>query len=70
MRDCAPAFPTAGGALVPLKAAAEKQGCGNFSSLWSAQAAALAVPAPATEVIQPLTHEVAERLSLLGSHGQ
>ncbi len=39
--DDAPAFPTAGGALAPLKAAAEKTGSSDFSSLWSGQAAPL-----------------------------
>lgn len=37
-----PAFPTAGGALAPLKSAAEMKGQGDFSSLWAGQAAALA----------------------------
>ena len=37
----APAFPTAGGALMPLRGITEKQGRADFSSLWSGQAAAL-----------------------------
>lgn len=37
----APAFPTAGGALAPLKTAAEAKGSGDFTSLWSGQAAHL-----------------------------
>jgi nitronate monooxygenase len=37
----APTFPTAGGALAPLKTAAEAQGRDDFSSLWSGQAAPL-----------------------------
>ena len=37
----APPFPMAGGALAPLKAAAEAKGSGDFTSLWSGQAAAL-----------------------------
>ncbi|MFT5511004.1 MAG: nitronate monooxygenase [Hyphomicrobiaceae bacterium] len=41
MSDLAPAFPTAGGALAPLKAAAEAQGVSDFTSLWSGQAAGL-----------------------------
>jgi nitronate monooxygenase len=47
MSTDAPAFPTAGGPLVPLKAAAEANGFGDFSSLWSGQAAALAREMPA-----------------------
>lgn len=38
----APAFPTAGGALAPLKAAAETTGDTGFSALWSGQSANLA----------------------------
>lgn len=37
----APAFPTAGGALMPLRGIAEKQGRPDFSSLWTGQAAGL-----------------------------
>lgn len=42
MSELAPAFPTAGGALAPLKAKAEAAGSGDFSSQWSGQAASLA----------------------------
>jgi hypothetical protein len=41
MSDAAPAFPTAGKALAPLKASAEAVGLSDFSSLWSGQAASL-----------------------------
>ena len=37
----APSFPTAGGALLPLRGVTEKQGRSDFSSQWSGQAAAL-----------------------------
>lgn len=37
----APAFPLAAGALAPLRAAHEKLGSGDFSPLWSGEAAAL-----------------------------
>lgn len=37
----APAFPTAGGALLALRGASEKQGRADFSSQWSGQAASL-----------------------------
>ena len=37
--DKAPAFPLAGGALAPLRAATEPAGSGDFMSLWSGQAA-------------------------------
>ncbi len=41
LSELAPAFPTAGGALAPLRATTEPQGSGDFMSLWSGQAAAL-----------------------------
>lgn len=41
MSDLAPAFPTAGGALAPLKAKAEAARSSDFSSLWSGQAVGL-----------------------------
>lgn len=44
--DSAPAFPTAGGALAPLRAKMEKEGSGDFMSLWSGQAAKLCRDAP------------------------
>ncbi len=41
MSPLAPAFPLAAGALAPLRAAHEKLGSGDFSPLWSGEAAAL-----------------------------
>jgi len=38
----APAFPTAGGALAPLRAVTEKAGNPDFSNMWAGQAAGLA----------------------------
>jgi nitronate monooxygenase len=62
MSTDAPAFPAAGGPLVPLKAAAEAQGLGDFSSLWSGQAAALAQEIPAGEVTRALIRDAARRM--------
>ena len=42
MNPAAPAFPLAGGALMPLRAAAEPAGSGDFGQLWSGQSARLA----------------------------
>lgn len=42
MSELAPAFPSAGGALLPLRGVAEKQGREDYSNLWAGQAAALA----------------------------
>jgi nitronate monooxygenase len=37
MNPAAPAFPLATAAITPLRAAAEKNGSGDFSPLWSGQ---------------------------------
>jgi nitronate monooxygenase len=58
----APAFPTAGGALVPLKASAEAKGLGDFTSLWSGQAAALGRALPAGELTAALVRETQARM--------
>ncbi len=66
MASEAPAFPLAGGALAPLKAKAEAQGSGDFSSLWSGQAAALGREMPAGELTRSL---IAGARALLASSG-
>ncbi len=53
----APQFPLAGGALLPLKGVVEKQGSGDFSSLWSGQAARLCKELPAGELTRYLARE-------------
>ncbi|MET0519067.1 MAG: nitronate monooxygenase [Burkholderiaceae bacterium] len=56
----APAFPTAGGALAPLRAASEPQGSGDFMSLWAGQAAPLSArDVPAGEGAGALTRRLA-----------
>ena len=55
--DAAPEFPLAAGALAPLRAKAESQGSGDFSPLWSGQAAALAQEMPARELTAKLVHD-------------
>lgn len=62
MSDLAPAFPTAGGALAPLKAKAETQGSGDFSSLWSGQAASLARETDAATLTRKLAEDGAVAL--------
>ena len=61
----APDFPLAAGALIPLRAAAEKQGSGDFSPLWAGQAAALGRAMPAAELTKKLAAETLERLQNL-----
>ena len=59
----APAFPLAGGALAPLKAAAEAKGSADFSALWSGQAAALGREMPAGDLTHLLAREALARLA-------
>ena len=62
MRDlgpisAAPAFPLAAGAIAPLRAKAEASGSGDFTPLWSGQAAALGVEMPARALMAKLAGE-------------
>jgi nitronate monooxygenase len=57
MTDVAPAFPLAGGALAPLRAATAGMGSGDFMSLWSGQSAALCRQATAGELTRRLASE-------------
>lgn len=63
MSELAPAFPLAGGALVPLRKAAEAQGDDGFQPLWAGQAAALTKAEGAGDITRRLA---AEALELLG----
>ena len=58
----APAFPLAATGLAPLRAKAEAAGSGDFSPLWSGQAAALGRELPAAELTRALA---AEALALI-----
>lgn len=62
----APPFPLAGGALAPLKAKAEARGAGDFSNLWSGQAAKLAPRLPAGELVARLAADALARLAAIG----
>ncbi len=64
LNEVAPAFPTAGGALAPLKAKAEAAGSADFSSLWSGQAAALGREMGAADLTRTLWSETLERLRM------
>jgi nitronate monooxygenase len=57
MSPLAPAFPTSGGALAPLRARSEPAGSGDFMSLWSGQAAGLGRDLPAGELTRRLADE-------------
>jgi nitronate monooxygenase len=60
--DAAPEFPLAGGALAPLHLKAQAQGSGDFSSMWSGQAASLGRAMPARELTAKLAAEAQELL--------
>ena len=53
----APPFPTAGGALLPLRARTEPAGSGDFVNLWAGQSAALGREMPAGELTRRLATE-------------
>jgi len=58
----APSFPLAGGALTPLRVAAEAKGSSDFTNLWSGQAARLARELPAGELTKVLAAETLAKL--------
>ena len=67
MSDKAPAFPTAGDALAPLKKEAEAAGSADFTSRWSGQAAALGREMGAAELTRRLAEDAAARLGALAA---
>ena len=62
----APAFPHAATALGPLKAAAEKLGKVDFTSLWAGQAVRMGREMPAAELTRSLAGAALARLAALG----
>jgi nitronate monooxygenase len=54
MSDVAPSFPLATAAIMPLRAAAERAGHGDFSPLWAGQNATGCRTAPAAEITRAL----------------
>jgi nitronate monooxygenase len=62
LSELAPEFPLAAGAVAPLRSKAEAAGSGDFSPLWSGQAAALGREIPAGELTKRLAAEALERL--------
>jgi hypothetical protein len=65
LRDVVPEFPLAAAALGPLRSNSESAGSGDFTSLWSCQAARLARELPAAELTKRLAAEILERLRWL-----
>ena len=69
MSDHAPAFPTAGIALAPLKAKNEAAGATDFSPLWSGQAASLCRETGTGDLTRQLAAAAEQRLKTLASTG-
>jgi len=65
LSDLAPQFPLAAGAVVPLRAKAESAGSGDFSSMWSGQAAPLGRAMPAGELTRRLADGALTRMRQL-----
>lgn len=65
MSTLSPAFPLAGGAVAPLRTKAEQAGSGDFTPLWSGQAASLGRSMPAGELTRRLAEEALTRLRSL-----
>ncbi len=63
--DVAPEFPLAAGALAPLRARAEAAGSGDFSPMWSGQAAALGREMAAGELTKKLAADAQDQLRRL-----
>jgi nitronate monooxygenase len=65
--ELAPEFPLAAGAVAPLRAKAEAAGSGDFTALWSGQAAGLCRELPARELTTRLGHDAMAYLTTLYS---
>ncbi|MEZ5829170.1 MAG: nitronate monooxygenase [Hyphomicrobiales bacterium] len=62
MNDAAPSFPRGRPAIAPLRSKAESEGNGDFSPLWSGQAATLPGPIGAAELTRWLADETSALL--------
>jgi nitronate monooxygenase len=58
----------AGGALAPLRAKAEAADCGDFTNLWSGQAAKLARSLPSAELTTVLANDAIALMKRLAGH--
>jgi nitronate monooxygenase len=67
MSELAPEFPLAGGALAPLRAVAEKQGSGDFTTQWAGQAVRLGREMAAGELTRTLAAEALQRMNGLSA---
>jgi nitronate monooxygenase len=67
MSSGAPEFPSAAGAMGPLRAGSEKNGSVDFSPLWCGQAGPLGRELPAAELTRRLADEAMERMRRFGA---
>jgi nitronate monooxygenase len=67
MSDDAPEFPLAAAALLPVRSKSETAGSGDFTPLWSGQAARLSRELPAAELTKQLAEETLEKLRSIGT---
>ncbi|MCQ2993024.1 nitronate monooxygenase family protein [Pseudomonas syringae] len=65
MSPLAPAFPLAGGALMPLRAIAEPQGNGDFMNLWAGQAVGIKHEQGAEDLTRLIANQALEKLTRL-----
>jgi nitronate monooxygenase len=65
-RDAPSAYPDLHYATQPIRAAARDRGDASAFNLWAGQAHALAIPAPAAEIVERLSSEAAEVLADAG----
>jgi nitronate monooxygenase len=71
LSEAVPEFPLAAAALAPIRAKAEASGSGDFTNLWSGQAARLALRSiPAGQLTRLLARQTLEKLTLqaAGTH--
>jgi nitronate monooxygenase len=69
MAEDAPEFPLAAGAVAPLRAQAEANGSGDFTSQWAGQAVALGRATPAGELTRRLAEETLARWEMVRGAG-
>ncbi len=65
MSGLPPAFPLAGGALMPLRGKSEPAGSGDFTPMWSGQAMRLGREMSTEELTRTLVQEARERLEAI-----
>ena len=68
MSELTPAFPQAGGALMPLRALSEAQGSGDFSNQWAGQGLRLGRSVPAETLTRDIARAALDQLRPSARH--